>query len=202
MMDWTDRHCRFFHRGLTRQALLYTEMVTAEAILHGNRDRLLGFDPAEHPVALQLGGSDPAKLAAAARIGDELGYREINLNVGCPSDRVQSGRFGACLMAEPELVARCVAAMRAAVPLTPATESELAKRSACGWRLAWRSKLAKASGEMRSSRESPEPLSITGMALRMPKVRFHQFSTTSRERSKRAGRIGIRLPATPGVIPG
>jgi tRNA-dihydrouridine synthase A len=117
MMDWTDRHCRFFHRGLTRHALLYTEMVTAEAILHGNRDRLLGFDPAEHPVALQLGGSDPAKLAAAARIGEDMGYREINLNVGCPSDRVQEGRFGACLMAEPELVARCVSAMTNAVSI-------------------------------------------------------------------------------------
>jgi len=114
MMDWTDRHCRLFHRGLTQHALLYTEMVTAEAILHGKRAQLLGFDPAEHPVALQLGGSDPAKLASAARIGADFGYGEINLNVGCPSDRVQEGRFGACLMAEPELVADCVAAMRAA----------------------------------------------------------------------------------------
>jgi tRNA-dihydrouridine synthase A len=116
-MDWTDRHCRFFHRGLTRHALLYTEMVTAEAILHGDRNRLLGFDPAEHPVALQLGGSDPAKLATAARIGADAGYREINLNVGCPSDRVQEGRFGACLMAEPTLVARCISAMAAAVSI-------------------------------------------------------------------------------------
>ncbi len=115
MMDWTDRHCRFFHRLLTRHALLYTEMVTAEAILHGKRDRLLSFDPSEHPVALQLGGSDPTKLAAAARIGADYGYDEINLNVGCPSDRVQEGRFGACLMAEPQLVADCVAAMQAAV---------------------------------------------------------------------------------------
>ena len=115
MMDWTDRHCRFFHRLLTRRALLYTEMVTAEAILHGNRERLLGFNPEEHPVALQLGGSDPAKLAEAAAIGEDYGYDEINLNVGCPSDRVQEGRFGACLMAEPELVARCVAAMQARV---------------------------------------------------------------------------------------
>jgi tRNA-dihydrouridine synthase A len=117
MMDWTDRHCRFFHRGLTRHALLYTEMVTAEAILHGNRSRLLGFDPAEYPVVLQLGGSDPAKLATAARIGADHGYREINLNVGCPSDRVQEGRFGACLMAEPDLVARCISAMAEAVPI-------------------------------------------------------------------------------------
>ncbi len=117
MMDWTDRHCRFFHRGLTRHTLLYTEMVTAEAILHGNRTRLLGFDPDEHPVALQLGGSDPLKLAAAARIGADHGYREINLNVGCPSDRVQEGRFGACLMAEPEIVARCVSAMTDAVSI-------------------------------------------------------------------------------------
>lgn len=115
MMDWTDRHCRFFHRGLTRHALLYTEMVTADAILHGDRGRLLGFDAAEQPLALQLGGSDPSKLAAAARIGADLGYTEINLNVGCPSDRVQEGRFGACLMAEPELVANCVAAMAEAV---------------------------------------------------------------------------------------
>ncbi len=116
MMDWTDRHCRFFHRQLTRRALLYTEMVTAEAVIHGDRERLLGFDPSEHPLALQLGGSDPHKLAAAARIGSEMGYDEINLNVGCPSDRVQEGRFGACLMAEPDLVGTCVAAMRASVP--------------------------------------------------------------------------------------
>jgi tRNA-dihydrouridine synthase A len=120
MMDWTDRHCRFFHRLLTRRALLYTEMVTADAVLHGDRDRLLGCSPEEHPVALQLGGSDPARLAAAAAIGADYGYDEINLNVGCPSDRVQEGRFGACLMAEPELVATCVAAMRArvSVPVT------------------------------------------------------------------------------------
>lgn len=117
MMDWTDRHCRAFHRRLTRHALLYTEMVTAEAVLHGDRRRLLGFDPSEHPVALQLGGSEPARLAEAARIGEEVGYDEINLNVGCPSDRVQSGRFGACLMREPDLVAECMAAMGAAVSL-------------------------------------------------------------------------------------
>jgi len=115
MMDWTDRHCRFFHRGLTRHARLYTEMVTADAVLRGDRARLLGFDPAEHPVALQLGGSDPAKLAEAARIGAEFGYDEINLNVGCPSDRVQSGTFGACLMRTPRLVGECVGAMKAAV---------------------------------------------------------------------------------------
>ena len=95
MMDWTDRHCRSLHRVLSKQALLYTEMVTTGAVLHGDRERLLGYDGAEHPVALQLGGSDPADLAAAARIGADLGYDEINLNVGCPSDRVQSGRFGA-----------------------------------------------------------------------------------------------------------
>ncbi len=115
MMEWTDRHCRSFHRLLTRHALLYTEMITAAAVLRGDRARLLAFDPAEHPVALQLGGSDPRMLAAAARICADLGYDEINLNVGCPSDRVQEGRFGACLMAEPTLVADCVAAMRAAV---------------------------------------------------------------------------------------
>jgi tRNA-dihydrouridine synthase A len=115
MMDWTDRHCRFFHRQLTRHALLYTEMVVADAVIHGARERLLGFDLAEHPVALQLGGSDPKKLAEAARIGEDFGYGEINLNVGCPSDRVQSGTFGACLMKTPALVAECVAAMKAAV---------------------------------------------------------------------------------------
>ena len=115
MMDWTDRHCRFLHRQLTRHALLYTEMVTADAILRGNRERLLGFDLREDPVALQLGGSEPEKLAEAAKIGAEFGYAEINLNVGCPSDRVQSGRFGACLMQEPGLVAECVSAMREAV---------------------------------------------------------------------------------------
>ncbi len=115
MMDWTDRHCRVLHRTLSSRALLYTEMLTTGAVLHGDRARLLGFDVAEHPVALQLGGSDPADLAAAARIGEAEGYDEINLNVGCPSDRVQSGRFGACLMREPELVAECMAAMAAAV---------------------------------------------------------------------------------------
>jgi tRNA-dihydrouridine synthase A len=115
MMDWTDRNCRAFHRALTRRTLLYTEMVTTGAVLHGPRERLLGFDSCEHPVALQLGGSDPADLAACARIAEDLGYDEINLNVGCPSDRVQSGRFGACLMREPELVADCMAAMKAAV---------------------------------------------------------------------------------------
>jgi len=115
MMEWTDRHCRFFHRLLTRRALIYTEMLTTAAVLRGDRARLLGFDAAEHPVALQLGGSEPAALAQAARIGEDFGYDEINLNVGCPSDRVQEGRFGACLMAEPELVADSVAAMKAAV---------------------------------------------------------------------------------------
>lgn len=116
MMDWTDRHCRVFHRLLAPDARLYTEMVVAQAALHGDRERLLGYSPQEHPLALQLGGSDPGDLARAARIGVEFGYDEINLNCGCPSDRVQSGRFGACLMREPLLVADCVAAMRAAVP--------------------------------------------------------------------------------------
>jgi tRNA-dihydrouridine synthase A len=115
MMDWTDRHCRFFHRLLTRRALIYTEMVTTGAVLHGDRARLIGFDPLEHPVAVQLGGSDPRALAQCARICADVGYDEINLNVGCPSDRVQEGRFGACLMAEPALVGDCVAAMKAAV---------------------------------------------------------------------------------------
>jgi len=117
MMDWTDRHCRYLHRLLSRRALLFTEMVTSAAVVHGDRDRLLGFDAAEQPVALQLGGSVPAELAAAVRIGAAYGYAEINLNVGCPSDRVQSGRFGACLMAEPELVAECVRAMKGATAL-------------------------------------------------------------------------------------
>jgi len=120
MMEWTDRHCRYFLRLLSRRTFLYTEMVTAEAVLHGDRARLLRFDPAEHPVGLQLGGSDPDKLAAASRIGADYGYDEINLNVGCPSDRVQSGRFGACLMADPDLVRECVAAMgeASALPIT------------------------------------------------------------------------------------
>jgi tRNA-dihydrouridine synthase A len=117
MMDWTDRHCRAFHRAFSAHAVLYTEMVTADAVIHGDRDRLLGFSFGEHPVVLQLGGSEPDKLAAAARIGADLGYDAINLNVGCPSDRVQSGRFGACLMREPELVATCVGAMKAAVSI-------------------------------------------------------------------------------------
>ncbi|WP_409977519.1 tRNA dihydrouridine(20/20a) synthase DusA [Bradyrhizobium sp. SZCCHNR3117] len=115
MMDWTDRHCRVFHRLLSRRALLYTEMVTTGAVIHGDRKRLLGFDKSEHPVALQLGGSEPGDLATSARIGEDFGYDEVNLNVGCPSDRVKDGRFGACLMAEPGLVAACVAAMKGAV---------------------------------------------------------------------------------------
>src|SRR5215468_5136730 len=117
MMDWTDRHCRVFHRLLTARALLYTEMLTTGAVIHGDRTRLLGFDQSEHPVALQLGGSDPRELADAAKIGEDFGYDEINLNVGCPSDRVKDGRFGACLMAEPRLVADCVAAMKRAVKI-------------------------------------------------------------------------------------
>lgn len=120
MMDWTDRYCRAFHRVLAPSALLYTEMVHANAVLQGDRERLLGFDALEHPVALQLGGSEPERLAAATRVGADYGYDEVNLNVGCPSDRVQAGRFGACLMKEPLLVAECVAAMReaAAIPVT------------------------------------------------------------------------------------
>jgi tRNA-dihydrouridine synthase A len=117
MMDWTDRHCRVFHRLMTRRGRLYTEMLTTGAIIHGDRQRLLGFDASEHPVALQLGGSDPDALATAAKIGEDFGYDEINLNVGCPSDRVKDGRFGACLMAEPELVAEGVAAMKRAVKI-------------------------------------------------------------------------------------
>jgi tRNA-dihydrouridine synthase A len=120
MMEWTDRHCRYFLRLISRRAFLYTEMVTADAVLYGNRERVLGFSTEEHPVGLQLGGSDAGKLAEAARIGAAYGYDEINLNIGCPSDRVQSGRFGACLMAEPDLVAECVAAMgdASALPVT------------------------------------------------------------------------------------
>ena len=120
MMDGTDRHCRYFHRLMSRHARLYTEMIVADAVIHGDRDRLLGFDPIEHPVALQIGGSDPTKLAEAARIGAAVGYDEINLNVGCPSDRVQSGTFGACLMKTPDLVADCMAAIGEAVDI-PAT---------------------------------------------------------------------------------
>src|ERR1700676_1541639 len=117
MMEWTDRHCRYFHRLLTRRTLLYTEMLTTGAVLRGDRSRLLRYDPAEHPLALQLGGADPRALADCARIGADLGFDEINLNVGCPSDRGQDGRFGACLMAEPALVGDCVAAMKAAVTI-------------------------------------------------------------------------------------
>ncbi len=125
MMERTDRHCRVLHRLITRNAVLYTEMLTAEAVLRGERTRLLDFDPIEHPVALQLGGSEPAKLAEAAKIGAHFGYDEINLNVGCPSDRVQSGRIGACLMREPGLVAECVAAMREAVPVAVTVKCRL-----------------------------------------------------------------------------
>jgi tRNA-dihydrouridine synthase A len=126
MMDWTDRHCRALHRVLTKRALLWTEMVTADAVLHGPRERLLAYSPVEHPVVLQLGGSDPAKLAEAARIAEGFGYDEVNLNCGCPSERVQSGAFGACLMAEPDLVAECVAAMRAAVSMPVTVKNRIA----------------------------------------------------------------------------
>lgn len=125
MMDWTDRHCRYFHRLLAPSALLYTEMVTTGAILHGDRERLLGFSPEEHPVALQLGGSEPDELAQCARIAEERGYDEVNLNVGCPSDRVQRGRFGACLMREPELVRDCLAAMQEAVNIPVTIKTRL-----------------------------------------------------------------------------
>ncbi len=125
MLDWTDPHCRYFHRTLSQHALLYTEMVTTGAILHGNRDRHLQFNAEEHPVALQLGGSNPADLAECSRIATAYGYDEINLNVGCPSDRVQNGRFGACLMAEPELVAECVTAMRQAVSIPVTVKSRI-----------------------------------------------------------------------------
>ena len=120
MMDWTDRHCRWFHRRLSSRALLYTEMVVADAVIHGDKDFLIAYNPEEHPLALQIGGSDPVKLAKAAKVGANFGYDEININIGCPSDRVQSGRFGACLMAEPELVAQCYSAMADAsdVPVT------------------------------------------------------------------------------------
>ncbi|MGH1351680.1 MAG: tRNA dihydrouridine(20/20a) synthase DusA [Methyloligellaceae bacterium] len=120
MMDWTDRHCRAFHRQISHRSVLYTEMVTADAVWFGERERLIGFDDCEHPVALQLGGSNPEMLGKASAIGEDFGYDEINLNVGCPSDRVQSGKFGACLMAEPELVADCVSEMRKStrIPVT------------------------------------------------------------------------------------
>lgn len=125
MMDWTDRHCRYFHRLLAPSARLYTEMVTTGAIIHGDREKLLNFNAAEHPVALQLGGSEPEDLAECARIGEQWGYDEINLNVGCPSDRVQRGRFGACLMKEPELVRDCIAAMRDAVDVPVTVKTRL-----------------------------------------------------------------------------
>jgi tRNA-dihydrouridine synthase A len=130
MMDWTDRHCRYFLRLISRHVLLYTEMVTTGALLHGDRERFLAYHPDEHPLALQLGGSEPAELAACARMAEAHGYDEVNLNVGCPSDRVQSGRFGACLMAEPELVAECVAAMRGAcgIPVTVKTRIGIDER--------------------------------------------------------------------------
>ena len=125
MMDWTDRHCRYFHRLLSPSCLLYTEMVTTGAIIHGDRDYLLGFHPAEHPLVLQLGGSDPTELATCAAIARDRGFDAVNLNVGCPSDRVQKGRFGACLMLEPGLVAECVAAMRDAVDIPVTVKTRL-----------------------------------------------------------------------------
>ncbi|MDB6091830.1 MAG: tRNA-dihydrouridine synthase [Gammaproteobacteria bacterium] len=132
MMDWTDRHCRYFLRGFSPHVLLYTEMITAAAILRGNRDRLLAFDPEEHPIALQLGGSEPRDLAAAARAGEEAGYDEINLNCGCPSDRVASGAFGACLMLEPARVAECVAEMRVHVRVPVTVKMRVGVVSAAG----------------------------------------------------------------------
>lgn len=126
MMDWTDRHCRAFHRTLTKRALLWTEMVTADAVIHGDRERLIGYSDVEHPLVLQLGGSEPVKLAEAARIAEGFGYDEVNLNCGCPSERVQSGAFGACLMAEPDLVAECVAAMRGAVSIPVTVKNRIA----------------------------------------------------------------------------
>src|SRR6202163_677079 len=132
MMDWTDRHCRYFLRGFSPNALLYTEMITAAAIVRGDGARLLAFDPEEHPVALQLGGSAPAELAAASRAGEEAGYDEINLNCGCPSERVASGAFGACLMQEPARVAECVAAMRAAVRVPVTVKMRIGVVSAAG----------------------------------------------------------------------
>ena len=125
MLEWSDRHCRFFLRQISRRTRLYTEMVTTGALIHGDRHRHLAFDPAEHPLALQLGGSDPSQMATCARLGAEWGYDEINVNVGCPSDRVQNGRFGACLMAEPDLVAECVLAMKAAVDLPITVKTRL-----------------------------------------------------------------------------
>ncbi len=132
MMDWTDRHCRYFLRGFSADLLLYTEMITAAAILRGDRARLLAFDPEEHPLALQLGGSEPRELAAAARAGEEAGYDEINLNCGCPSERVASGAFGACLMQEPARVAECVAAMRAVVRVPVTVKMRIGVVSAAG----------------------------------------------------------------------
>ena len=154
MMDWTDRHCRVLHRTLSRRALLYTEMLTTGAVLDGERARLLAFSDVEHPVALQLGGSEPADLVEAARIGEAEGYDEINLNVGCPSDRVQSGRFGACLMREPELVAECMAAMGAAVkvPVTVKCRIGVDRRS---WARRTRGSSAPARSSTRSRRWRP-----------------------------------------------
>ncbi|SVD20292.1 uncharacterized protein METZ01_LOCUS373146, partial [marine metagenome] len=125
MMEYTDRHERYFLRQISRRAFLYTEMVTAEAVIHGNRERLLGFSKEEHPIALQLGGADPDRMALAAEIGQEFGYDEININVGCPSDRVQSGRFGACLMEEPDLVATIVRTMHKAVDIPITVKSRI-----------------------------------------------------------------------------
>lgn len=126
MMDWTDRHCRAFHRCLTKRALLWSEMVTADAVIHGDRERLIGFSDAEHPLVLQLGGSEPERMAEAARIAEQFGYDEVNINCGCPSERVQSGAFGACLMAEPRTVAACLAAMRAAVSIPVTVKCRIA----------------------------------------------------------------------------
>jgi tRNA-dihydrouridine synthase A len=150
MMDWTDRHCRFFLRLFSPRVLLYTEMVVAQAILRGDRDYLLGFDPAEHPVALQLGGSDPAMLAQAAAIGEQFGYDEVNLNVGCPSDRVQNATFGACLMAKPALVADCVRAMREAVriPVTVKTRIGIDEQDDYGFLRAFVDEVAAAGCEV------------------------------------------------------
>ena len=180
MMEWTDRHCRALHRRLTRHARLYTEMVTAEAVIRGDRARLLGFDACEHPVALQLGGAEPARLAEAARIGADFGYDEINLNVGCPSDRVQSGRFGACLMREPVLVADCVAAMRAAVAVPVTRQMPHRRRRSgsgneparddCGLRSGGRNALRRACAQSLARRPVAQGKSRSAAARSRPRL--------------------------------
>ena len=218
MMEWTDRHCRYFLRLISRRTFLYTEMVTADAVLYGNRERVLGFSPEEHPVGLQLGGSDAAKLAEAARIGADYGYDEINLNIGCPSDRVQSGRFGACLMAEPDLVAECVAAMGERAPgsrspssAASASTTRTRRRASTGSSTWWREPgcrhLHRACAQSLAQGPEPQGEPRRAAARLRPRLSLEAAPARSRDRAQwrdraRSLSATAHLPHVDGVMLG